>query len=41
VPLALAQAERFGLDLVIPWLQARLDYVKGQATLGHYIHPHL
>lgn len=41
VPLALAQAERFGLDLVIPWLQARLDYVKGQATAGHYIHPHL
>jgi hypothetical protein len=41
VPLALAQAERFGLDLVIPWLQACLDYVKGQATAGHYIHPHL
>jgi hypothetical protein len=29
------------MPMVIPWLQARLDYVKGQATAGHYIHPHL
>jgi len=39
VQLALAQVERFGLDLVIPWLQARLDHVKRQAAAGHYIHP--
>jgi hypothetical protein len=39
VQLALTQAERFGLDLAIPWLQARLDHVKRQAAGGHYIHP--
>jgi len=41
VQLALAQVERFGLELVIPWLQARLDYVKSQAAVSHYVHPHL
>jgi hypothetical protein len=41
VSLTLAQAQRFGLDLVVPWLQARLDYVKRQAAAGHYVHPHL
>jgi hypothetical protein len=41
VSLTLAQAERFGLDLVVPWLQARLNYVKRQAATGHYVHPHL
>jgi hypothetical protein len=39
VQLTLTQVERFGLDLVIPWLQARLAYVKRQAAGGHYIHP--
>src|SRR6266540_3342649 len=41
VPLTLRRVERFGLDLVIPWLQGRLDYVKSQAGGGHYVHPHL
>jgi hypothetical protein len=41
VQLALAQVERFGLELVISWLQARLDYVKSQAAASHYVHPHL
>jgi hypothetical protein len=41
VQLALMQVERFGLELVIPWLQARLDYVKSQAAAGHYVHPTL
>jgi hypothetical protein len=39
VRLTLEQIERFGLNLVIPWLRARLDYVKSQAASGRYIHP--
>ena len=39
VRLTLEHVERFGLNLVIPWLQARLEYVKSQAASGHYIHP--
>jgi hypothetical protein len=39
VRLTLEEAERFGLKLVIPWLRARLGYVKSQAAGGHYIHP--
>ena len=39
VRLTLEQVERFGLNLVIPWLRARLEYVKSQAAGGHYIHP--
>jgi hypothetical protein len=38
VQMALKEAERFGLDLVLPWLRARLDHVKRRAN-GHYIHP--
>ena len=41
VQLALAQVERVGLELVIPWLQARLDYVRSQAAADHYVHPNL
>lgn len=36
--MALEEADRFGLDLVLPWLRARLDHVKRRAN-GHYIHP--
>jgi hypothetical protein len=38
VQLALEEVERFSLDLVIPWLRARLDYAKSQTGSGHYIH---
>lgn len=38
VQMALEEAERFGLDLVLPWLRARLDHVKRRAD-GRYIHP--
>jgi hypothetical protein len=38
VQMALQEAERFGLDLVLPWLRARLDYVK-QCGSGHYVYP--
>jgi hypothetical protein len=39
VQLTLEEAQHFGLDLVIPWLQARLNYVKSQAGSGHYVYP--
>jgi hypothetical protein len=39
VRLTLEEVERFGLNLVIPWLRGRLEYVKSQAASGHYIHP--
>jgi hypothetical protein len=35
----LEEVERFGLDLVLPWLRARLDYAKSQAASHHYIGP--
>jgi hypothetical protein len=38
VQMVLKQAEWFGLDLVLPWLRARLDHVKRRAN-GRYIHP--
>jgi hypothetical protein len=37
--LTLEEVERFGLDLVLPWLRARLDYAKSQAASHHYIGP--
>jgi len=36
--MALEEAERFGLDLVFPWLRARLDHVK-RAGSRRYIYP--
>jgi hypothetical protein len=36
--LTLEVIDRFGFDLVIPWLRARLDYVKSQIGSGRYIH---
>jgi hypothetical protein len=36
--LTLEEIDRFGLDLVIPWLRARLDYAKSQIGSGRYIH---
>jgi hypothetical protein len=39
VQMALEEAERFGLDLVLPWLRARLDHVKRRANGHYYIHP--
>ncbi len=38
VQMALEEAERLGLDLVLPWLRARLDHVKEGAG-SRYIHP--
>jgi hypothetical protein len=37
--LTLEEVERFGLDLVLPWLRARLDYAKSQAASHRYIGP--
>jgi hypothetical protein len=39
VRLTLEETQRFGLNLAIPWLQARLNYVKSQAGSGHYVYP--
>lgn len=38
VQMALEEAERLGLDLVLPWLRARLEHVRERAN-GRYIHP--
>lgn len=38
VQMALEEAERLGLDLVLPWLRARLDHVRRRAGV-RYIHP--
>jgi hypothetical protein len=36
--MALEEVERFGLDLVFPWLRARLDHLKRSVT-GPFIYP--
>lgn len=36
--LTLEEIDRFGVDLVMPWLRARLDYAKSQIGSGRYVH---